>query len=299
DQAAAWMLLAKIYLNAEVYTGQARYNDCLTYCEQIINAGFQLSPNYLNLFKADNDEGAARQEIIFPLVSDGIVTQNFGPTTLMINGQIGFPEENGASFGVNPSGWGGALRVTDAFSETFLNGNYDNDARNTLITTDRLLEIPDISDRQAGYIVGKFSNLTSTGQPGSSRDLVDTDFPLFRLADIYLMYAEAHLRGGGGTLSSAVGYINALRERAGNPVRITEGDLDLDLIIDERLVELYWEAHRRQDLIRFDLFTGGSYLWSWKGNAPNGIPLPDYRQLYPIPGPSLSANPNLNQNPGY
>lgn len=299
DKAAAWMLLAKIYLNAEVYIDQDRYADCLNYCEQIINSGYSLTPSYLMNFMADNDNSTARNEIIFPVVSDGIVTQNYGPTTVMINGQIGSQESNGESFGVNAGGWDGALRVTQQFSETFLNGNYDTDTRNTLITENRTISIPDVSDREAGYIIGKWSNITSSGEVGAAREIVDTDFPMFRLADVYLMYAEAYLRGGGGDASTAVGYVNDLRNRAGNPNTISTSDLNLQLILNERLVELHWEAHRRQDLIRFDQFTGGNYVWSWKGNSASGIPFASYRTVFPIPSASLAANPNLTQNTGY
>lgn len=297
DQAAAWMLLAKIYLNAEVFIGKGRYNDCLTYCEKIINSGYTLAPNYLHLFMADNNTNDAIKEVIFPVLSDGIITQNYGPTTLMINSQVGAQEGNGEQFGVNAGGWGGALRVTRQFSEIFLNGNYDTDDRNTLITENRPIDIPAISANNTGYIIAKWSNRTSTGGRGSALEIVDTDFPMFRLADVYLMYAEAHLRGGGGSLAQALEYVNALRERAHNPVKVT--NLTLDLLIDERLVELHWESHRRQDLIRFGLFTGGRYNWSWKGNAANGAAIGEFRKVYPLPSESLAANPNLVQNEGY
>lgn len=299
DKAAAWMVLAKIYLNAEVYINENRYSDCLNYCEQIINGGFILTPNYLNTFMADNHQGAARQEIIFPVLSDGVVTQNYGPTTVSINGQVGSLEQNGEDFGVGAGGWGGALRVTRQFSEIMLNGQYANDDRNTLIIGDRPIDITNISNNGTGYIVAKWSNRTSEGALGSAREIVDTDFPMFRLADVYLMFAEAHLRGGGGTISEAVGHVNALRTRANNPIMVSAGELDLDLILNERLVELYWEAHRRQDLVRFGKYSGGSYNWSWKGNAPNGIPISTNRDVFPIPTASLGSNPNLTQNDGY
>ena len=299
DKAGAWMLLAKIYLNAEVFIGLAKNAECLQYCEQIINAGFALAPNYLNVFAADNDQGNARNEIIFPVLSDGVVTQNYGPTTLMINGQVGSLEQNGGDFGVNAGGWGGALRVTRQFSELFLSGPYDSDDRNTLIAGDRPIDLVPVNNNGTGYVIGKWSNKTSDGTNGSANEIVDTDFPMFRLADVYLMYIEAHLRGGGGDLSTAVNYFNELRMRANNPNSIAAGDLTLDLLLDERLVELHWEAHRRQDLIRFGKFTSGSYNWSWKGNAPNGIPINPNRAIFPIPSASLAANPNLAQNPGY
>lgn len=299
DQAAAWMLLAKIYLNAEVYINQNRYADCIEFLELILDSPYQLAPSYGLNFMADNHSNPARNEIIFPVISDGVTTQNFGPTTVMVNGQVGAQESNGLRFGVSAGGWAGALRVTREFSEIFQNGSYSNDDRNTLITENRSIDIPDISNRNTGYIIAKWSNMTSSGEPGKANEIVDTDFPMFRLADAYLMYAEAHLRGGGGTSSKAVSLVNSLRERANNPNLINEAGLTLDLILDERLVELHWEAHRRQDLIRFGRFSGGVYNWSWKGNAPNGIPIPTFRDLFPIPEASLSANPNLTQNPGY
>ena len=124
---------------------------------------------------------------------------------------------------------------------------------------------------------------------------------MFRLGEAYLIYAEAHVRGGGGTDSLALAYVNALRERAyGN----TSGDitlpgLTLPFILAERGRELLWEAHRRTDLIRYGLFTGGSYLWAWKGNTMNGTTTLSHLNRFPIPATELIANPNLKQNPGY
>ncbi|RVT80025.1 RagB/SusD family nutrient uptake outer membrane protein [Flavobacterium sufflavum] len=297
DKAAAWMLLAKIYLNAEVFIGEKKYDQCVSYCKDIIGAGFSLTPVYANNFKADNNTGAARNEIIFPIVSDGVVTQNYGPTTVMVNAQVGSLEQNGADFGV--AGWAGGLRVTKQFSQTMLNGDY-NDDRNTIISKDRSIEMTSMDNYGTGYITAKWSNKTSTGANGSATEIVDTDFPMFRLADVYLMYAEAVLRGGtGGSLTTAKDYVNLLRSRAHNTKLITVSNLNLDLILNERMVELYGEAHRRQDLIRFGKFTGGTYNWSWKGSVVSGIAISDIYKVFPIPRASIAANPNLKQNTGY
>jgi hypothetical protein len=116
------------------------------------------------------------------------------------------------------------------------------------------------------------------------------------------MYAEAVVRGGaGGDMGTAVGYINALRQRAyGNTTgNVTAADVTLAFLLDERGRELYWEGHRRTDLIRFGQFTSGTYVWQWKGKVQNGIQTASYRDLYPIPINDLNANPNLVQNPGY
>jgi hypothetical protein len=298
DKAVAYMVLAKMYLNAEVYIGTDRYADCISNCEKIIGGGYSLATNYLHNFMADNNTNSAINEIIFPIISDGFTTQNYGPTTVMINGSVGSLEVNGAEVGVGAGGWGGALRVRKQFVELF-DASFANDTRNTIISANRSIDINDISDKDSGYIIQKYSNATSTGGFGIDQTFVDTDFPLFRLADVYLMYAEAHLRGGGGDLTTSLGYVNALRTRANNSNMITSGGLTLDFILDERSRELHWEAHRRQDLIRFNKFTGGNYNWVWKGNGSNGISLPAHFNVYPIPTASMAANPNLTQNTGY
>jgi hypothetical protein len=307
DQAFARMILAKMYLNAEVYIGQNRYQDCMTQCEAIINGGYTLEVNYLDNFKADNDTST---EMIYAIQSDGNVTQNFGPTTVMINGSVGFLELNGTALGVGAGGWGGAIRLRKQFVEKFNGSDFDFDARKTTSGGgQRSLDILDISNRSQGYILAKYSNISSTGVPGSNSTFVNTDFPLFRLADAYLMYAEAQMRKDGATNTSnsananaqSLGYINALRERAndGNFANVTTNQVTLDFILDERSRELHWEAHRRQDLIRFGKYTGGNYNWAWKGNAPNGVAISSNLNLFPVPSLAIVANPNLTQNPGY
>lgn len=301
NQGVVDMILAKIYLNAEVYTGTPRYAEALSKCEDVINAGYSLVDEYQFNFLADNDTNGAQNEIIFPISNDGQTTQNFGGTTILIQGQVGAQEQNGESLGVNPGGFGGLFRLRPEFSEKFLSSSiFEDDSRNLLITENRPAEL-EVTDPNTGYIITKYSNRTSTGGFGSDRTFTDTDFPMFRLADAYLMYAEAHLRGGGGDAGTALMYVNRLRERAfgGNAGNITGAQLTLDFIIDERARELYWESHRRQDLIRFGLYTGNQYIWSFKGGPRAGTSIDDFRALYPIPAASLATNQNLTQNPGY
>jgi len=125
---------------------------------------------------------------------------------------------------------------------------------------------------------------------------------MFRIADVYLMYAEAVLRGGsGGSKAQALQYVNDIRERAyGNSSGdISSSQLTLNFILNERGRELYWEGQRRTDLIRFGKFTGGSYLWSWKGKVQSGTATDSKYKLYPIPASQLNTDTNLKQNPGY
>lgn len=494
DQAAAWMLLAKLYLNAEVYINQPKYSECQDFCERVLSAGFSLEPEYPHLFLADNDNS---NEIIFPIAFDGNNTRTFGGTTFIINASIGGERMDPSDLGM-AGGWAG-LRTTPEFFNKFpddgggivsprnlgqtasypkryVSGSHqgndpttafsisspgannifegheffaepnstiqftfapapqvprygDNDADGTLdingepilipqsglyfievnwndltytiekreyvingsatsntpVTLDYDAEInavratldmvpgefrfesgdgsivfgdnggdgilnydgdpiqkissagvyeiilftnqPDYSyqinsrsfDRRPlfftdgqnpniddllvftqGIAVNKFKNITSTGQPGSNASYADTDFPLFRLADAYLMAAEAILRGGGST-DQALQYVNTVRERAfqGGGGNFTADELTLDELLDERARELYWEGHRRTDLVRFGKFSDSDYLWQWKGGVRDGAPVSSFRDVYPIPSQDLGANPNLEQNEGY
>ena len=298
DQGVANMILAKIYLNAEVYIGTPKYTECMAKCSTVIGSGYTLNSNYLNNFKADNNTSS---EIIFALQSDGRATQNYGATTVIINGQVGSVEDNGSTFGV--SGWGGALRLRKQFVQKFDGSEFSNDKRNTIIGGSRPIDITNVTTNGQGFVLGKWSNKTSTGVAGPSSGFVDTDFPVFRLADAYLMYAEAQMRKDGAVNgsttpnanSTSIGYINALRTRANGT---TISSANLDFIIDERARELHWEAFRRQDLIRFGKYTTG-YNWAWKGNSIFGTSISEDMKLFPIPANSLKANPNLTQNKGY
>lgn len=296
DQAAAWALLARIYLNAQVYTGTPRYNDAITYSKKVIDAGYTLETNYNWLFLNDNYKSTA--EFIFTINYDGPNTQNFGGTNYIV--WAGTSSDVPLSL-VGVPGWGGN-RTTKNLPNLFPDPNGTADKRANFFITGRKIEIVDrISD---GYVVTKFKNVNRDGSLGYQlKDLgVGVDMPLFRLAEQYLIYAEAVLRGGtGGDATTALGYINALRTRAyGNTSgNISSTQLNLDFIIDERGRELYWEGFRRTDLVRFNRFTTSTYLWPWKGNVPNGTGVEAFRNVYPLPAAEVSANRNLTQNTGY
>lgn len=287
DKAAAWSLMARLYLNAKVYNGTERYADVIANCEKVIGAGYSIHPTYANLFLADNHIN--NPENIFSVVYDGARTQTNGGTTYLVCAPIGGSMKP-ADFGVS-GGWGG-LRTTKAFVNKF----EASDKRGRFHTDGQTLEINDLGNFNDGYGFIKYKNVTSAGAPGKDPGRVDTDLPMYRLADIYLMYAEAFLRGGGGNATTALGYVNALRTRANaSPVSV----INLDFILDERSRELSWEMTRRTDLIRYGRFTSSAYLWPWKGNVKDGVAVGEYRNLFPIPNNDLVVNRNLKQNPGY
>ncbi len=300
DQAAARMLLAKMNLNAEVYIGEQRYTDVITQINEVIAAGYALEPVYEHLFWADNDQS---NEIIFPISFDQVSTMAWGGATFLVNAAIGGTMRNFYNFGV-PGGWQG-MRARPEFVRLFPGTDGTPDARGMFHTDEQQIDVETISNFQDGYGVLKFRNITQTtgNRPdGPVSDHVSVDFPLFRLGDAYLMYAEAVVRGGsGGSEAEAVSFINALRQRAyGNASgNITAGQLNLDFIIDERGREMKWEGTRRTDLIRFGRFTTAAYIWQWKGGSFAGAAVGDFRNIYPLPQADLIANPSLQQNPGY
>ena len=203
-------------------------------------------------------------------------------------------------FGID-FGWAG-LRTTKAFVQKFADPSGATDKRAMFHMPGQNLEINDIGEFRDGYSIRKWKNKTSTGANGSNLTWVDTDFPMFRLAEAYFIYAEAVLRGGtGGSATQALTYINNLRQRAyGNTSgNISAAQLTLDFILDERAREMVWEAKRRTDLIRYNQFTTATYLWPWKGNVKDGAAVASTRNLFPIPSAEINTNPNLVQNPGY
>ncbi len=301
DQAAAWTLLAKMYLNAQVYTGTARYGEVITYCNNILNAGVYsiAGTNYKDLFLADNDR--LRNEIIFPIAEDGNNGRNYGGVTFIIHAAVGGAMDADNEFGIASGGWSGS-RLTNTFANKFADPSGATDKRAIFYTKGQTLDITQPTLFTQGYLCAKFKNLTSAGAKGQNTTFVDTDFPLFRLADVYLMYAEAAKRGGaGGDMAKATSLINELRTRAyGNASgNITTADITLPFLLDERARELYWEGHRRTDLIRFDKFTSDTYLWDWKGGVKAGAGSDSHYNVFPIPASDRAINTNLIQNPGY
>ena len=326
DQHCVDFLLARMYLNSEIYTGTKRYTDCITACNNIITSNsYELADDYAELFMADNGENAdARKEIIFPVIADGNTTQSYGIGAIILGSRSG-SEGTVENYGCN-GGWDG-FRATGNLVRAF---NYDAeesawtadninsfDNRAIFYSEGRSLDITTSAIgtfTEEGWAVYKYSNLNSDGTPGKNTTFPDTDFPLFRLGDVYLMYAEAVARGGeGGSSSKAVEYIQNLRKRANTAYsEVTESWLTENTsvsastasvaygnILNERCRELYWEATRRTDLIRFGLFTSNSYTWAEKGGVISGVGVDDKYNLFPIPVSDISVNGNLHQNEGY
>lgn len=296
SQAAAWMLLAKLYMNAEVYVNVAKYTESLTYLNKVINSGnYSLKANFQENFMADNHTSS---ELIFSIPFDGARTKTWGGMTFVINASLG-GSMNSGDYGMDGGWWG--TRTTSAIVDLFPDATGTLDERAIFFTTDKTKEITSVGDYNSGYSAPKFINKTSAGAKGQDGTHPDTDFPMFRLADAYLMYAEAVLRGGaGGDAGSALNYVNQLRQRAynGNGGDITSAQLTLDFILDERARELMWEGHRRTDLIRYNKFTENG-VWPWKGNTAAGTTTSKHRDLYPIPSTEIISNPGLTQNTGY
>jgi len=297
DKAAVWALLARLYLNAQVYIGTPKYTEAITYSQKVIDAGYSLLPNYQNLFRADNNVN--NNEFILAIKYDGVKTQNWGGSTFLVHCGLGDPM-NSAQFGVD-GGWSG-MRVTKNLPNKFPDPNGVADKRAQFFTAGQPIDITSYPGAWSeGYKVTKFKNVQTANpsQRGSDGTQCDDDVPLFRLGEMYLIYAEAVVRGGtGGSTATAVQYINTLRTRA-QAATISASNLDLAFIIDERARELYWEGLRRMDLVRFGQFTTGTYLWPWKGGVSSGTAVGSYRNIFPIPARDLAANPNLVQNPGY
>ena len=299
DQAAAWALLARMYLNAEVYTGSPRYTDAITYCNKIIGAGYKLHKDYIQLMLADNNLNT--EEFIFTINYDATYTQNYGGTTYLVHGPANIPSRISGSSG----SWTG-LRCTQNFIGLFADHSGNTDHRAQFWDSTQNLQMKDLYTATDGLSTFKFRNVTKDTLPAphldAKKDFSDIDFPLFRLGEVYLTYAEAVLRGGtGGDAATALGYINLLRARAygGASGNIGSGELTLDFLLDERGRELYYEAFRRTDLVRYGKFTTSGYLWAWKGGVIGGTAVADKYNVFPLPSTDMSANPNLVQNSGY
>jgi hypothetical protein len=290
-------ILAKLYLNAEVYTGTPRWQDAADQCDSIINGnyGYELNDNYFATFAKENTN---TKEIIFPIVFDAVKAEGnmFHLMTLH------YVHQDAYGFTTQP--WNGPCTL-----ESFYNKYSDNDLRKkqwfigpiqkdgvTLTYSNSTLKgvpaiiVPQVTTIQDPTAANTFEGARCVKfeiEPGIAHH-ANSDFPIYRYADILLMKAEALMRLNGGTATqTAVELVNQVRRRAGNDLKLyTTGTLTLPELLDERGRELAWEGHRRQDQIRFGTFTSGNWEFMEPGESRN-------RTIFPIPQSALDANPGV------
>lgn len=318
DKAACWMLLARTYLNAEVFTGTAKWDSCKIYCDKVFSSGkYSLATDYRQNFCADND-GYHNPEMIFAWEQDGVNTQGAVGTTFIIEScsdatYIRAEDYHGLTSNTNWNGNRARKQLMNILVDTLATyGNVPVPKSDTIFAQcpdnrvymrmKKSFNIPSASSSgDYGIGVYKFTAKNTNGSEATNYNpaYASTDFPVFRLADAYLMRAEALYRMGDP--GNAVKDINEVRERAyGNDSgNISAGELTEQFLLDERGREFYYEAQRRTDLVRFGQFTNGSYTWDWKGGVHDGTQTSAHLNIFPIPGDEVSANTNIKQNPDY
>lgn len=302
---AARMVLAKLYLNAEVYVGKAMYAECAEQCKAVANSGLSLAEDYKYLFCASNDRYVGNGEIIWAIPQQTGAYETWGGTTYLTAGAYieSAPASVLASLGAGkltdtgafegPSPWSG-LRVRPELSKALAK----NDKRRLIYEGSYKEDIVDLDNYDAnsdGYMCIKFTyttqdDYTNSANLGLGSQICDTDYPIFRLADTYLMLAECQLKG---VECDGLKYYNKVRERAGMDAASV---LTSDDLLHERMCELYFEGWRRSDLIRFGKYAGTTYMWNYKGGVYEGASIPDYRKVFAIPYQYVST---VGQNPGY
>lgn len=312
DKGAVLGLLARMYLNAEVYTGTPMWQEAKDACEDIFTMGYSLCPEYADLFRGDNGENPeALNEVLFGISYDAEQTQSYGGTSYLTLAAIAATDVSSTQMinGVN-NGWGG-IRVPYEYVEKYFNvrnadysaGTYDvNDKRGRMFYIKGRSESMDgaLYVFLNGWSFLKFNNIPhnmdqdSYLETAASKGYSDIDFPMIRLGEIYLIYAEACMNLG--QANTALPKVQELAARAGvtAPTSITQ-----EWLIEERARELMWEGHRRTDLIRYGKFTSSSFLWTYKGGSFSGQGFDDHMKIFAIPASELASNPELHQNPGY
>ena len=313
DKGSVAGLLARLYLNAEVYTGEAMWLEAKNMCENILDMGYQLCPDYTALFRGDNGQNPqAVQEMLWTIDYSDASTESYGGTTYLLCAALAATDITDQSRpNGQRNGWAG-LRVPYEYVERYFSvsgqdyqtGEYQvEDKRGELFYIKGRIE--SMEDELYSFMNGwsciKYNNIPhdqtdeSFLSTSALRNYGDVDYPMIRLGEIYLIYAEAcmHLQQE----DDAMPYVEELSARAGvsAPETITE-----DFLVAERARELMWEGHRRTDLIRYGLFHTDEYLWPYKGGDDfAGQAFPAYKCVFALPQTELAVNPYLEQNPGY
>ena len=322
DKAAVWMLLERLYLNAEVYTGTAQWDLAAEYAQKVINSPYKLNESgaggwsaYQMLFMADNGETNAAYEGIFPIYQDGKVATSYGNTTFLVGST--FTGDMVVNPAADPTGtngttqnWAGNRARIDLYKKFFPDAkernvaSYDmvkqaGDDRALFWGIDRTLDITTYSTFKEGYSVAKFTGYKTDGSANADATFSDGDWFFFRVAEAYLAYAEALTRKAGSTQlpAEALSAVNKVRARANASQKES---MTLDELCDEWSREFYFEGRRRVDLIRFGRFGGNNnYNWQWKGGVKAGRNFDAYKNVFAIPASELNSNTSLVQNDGY
>ena len=311
DKGSAAGLLARLYLNSEVYTGVPRWEEAKAVCEQIFDMGYELCPDQTELFRGNNGENPdALGEMLWSVTYNAGSTESYGGTTYLLAASLASTDiTNTSKPNGQVNGWAG-LRVPYEYVSRFFEVSGQDYVTGEYEVADKRGEVFYIKGREEsmdgalyvfmnGWSCLKFNNiphdqteeefLPTAGTTGFS----NVDFPMIRLAEIYLIYAEACMHAGG----DASAQIAALRDRAGVPAPSV---IDTDFLMAERARELMWEAHRRTDLIRLGYYDSADYLWPYKGgDSFAGQAFQPYKCLFPLPPTELATNSALQQNPGY
>ena len=289
---------------------------------------------YQQLFMGDNDcNPDARKEIIFPIRQDGVKTRSYAGTSYLVNAST----ITGMPYASTSDPWKCLFARVDLVKKFFPNGDIpkatdedllSNPSKDQVIAKDneKGISTADVvaqaKDDRALFYMGiggcsdkvrtltpgdaitgplngasfvKWTNLHADGTAQHHQNFSDTDFPMFRLAEIYLTRAEAKYRLNGS--QDGLADIQYVQERANRQIKASS--VDEQTLIDEWCREFYMEGRRRSDLVRFGLFTGSKYLWSFKGGVEKGSGIEPYYDIYPIPGKEIQNNSNLHQNPKY
>lgn len=324
DKAACWLLLSRLYLNAEVYTGNAEWQKAKDYAKKVMESPYDINTTsagrwsaYQLVFMADNDRTAASKEILFPIVNISGKTRSYGNSLFLIAACFdpamhANPDDATGSNGLVGQQWIGLHPRTALLKKFFPSSvapevpSYEmtaqaGDDRATFWGEGRTYEIENITKSAEGYGVCKFLNYNSDNSTNTDPAFADMDWPFMRAAEAYLNYAEADARlNGGKTSQEGTRILNKLRARANASTRTESSSYSLNEICDEWAREFYFEGMRRTTLIRFGLFGGNTgYNWDWKGGEQAGKDFEAYKNLYPIPLTQLQSNSNLKQNPGY
>ena len=308
DKGSVLGLLARVYLNAEVYTGKAMWAEAKAACEKIYGLGYALAPTHAELFRGDNGENAdAKKEFLFAASYDAENNQSYGGTTYLTLSTLSGDDGAVNITGIN-GGWAGnrvpyeyvAKFFTDVKNQDYTEGTYQYTDKRAgyFYIKGRTESMQDnLNTFLNGWSCIKFNNVphdvdaVDYAATAATKNFSDIDWPLIRLGEIHLIYAEACMHAGG----DASAQINALAERAGVAAPAA---IDADFLMAERARELMWEAHRRTDLIRFGKWISG-YNWTYKGGNFGGQDLPSHFNVFPVPSTELATNLDLEQNPGY